>query len=228
MLKQIIQERTSFIVGDCNTFIMARGQNPSALTSWNTGGGNFLMAVGLFAVLNFLGKMYRHLTYPEAFTTAEDKQQVVNAKATLRTQHPEMSQILRKWQNPRVGEIDETRTFINLVNALPATIDMGFSEDITPDQVWRTFRNYLTHMAWPNSAISTFNFRTPPITLSRALEAVENDVRKPFYIEYGVISCNSDKLSVALTQIANWLCAEIGRGRFSEENIASSIEWANI
>src|SRR5258708_8713886 len=112
-LKAEIRQRVSMITGDCDTFLAAKGlvdkmqidasitsgqavevpQKNSHIQRWGTGGGNFLMALGLFAVLNFLAKVYRHLIDPDAFITQSDRE-IVNETIKVLKKDPKLKVIL--------------------------------------------------------------------------------------------------------------------------------------
>lgn len=53
-LKQIVIEITGGIINDCLTFTKIRLHHNPLYKSLKTGGGNFLMALGLLSVLGFL------------------------------------------------------------------------------------------------------------------------------------------------------------------------------
>jgi len=228
-LKEIIGQRASFIGGDCNTFIMAKSQKENFIHDWGTGGGNFLMAVGLFAVINFLSKVFSHLVEPTAFISEAGRQTVIDAKRTLRQSHPELREVIARWPTPRVGDVNEIRAFINLVTGLPSEIDLGIStqDNISAEEIWRTFRNFLTHMAWPGSPVSTITFINQPEihNIEQILQAIDNSGLKAFYREDNIIKCNSDKLTIDAHKIAEWLCRQINGNRFTEENITSTLAW---
>jgi len=229
LLKDLIKQRTSFIGGDCYTFIMGKSRNENYIHLWGTGGGNFLMAVGLFSVINFLAKVYRHLVEPTAFISEADRQSVIDTKTTLKTEHPELKQVISGWQNPRIGDVNEMQTFIKLGEALPKNIDLGISQqdNITAENVWKVFRNFLTHMAWPGSSVATIHFQNLPtnLTIEQMLQVIDNSGMKSFYKENSQLRCNSDKLTVDANKIANWLCEQLDNSQFTEANIESTLAW---
>ncbi len=82
-LKEIVRETVAATTYDCDTFLNVKCQAFEHIK----GGGNFLMTIGLFAVVNFLAKVYRHLIEPAAFVTKQDvayaKQLLSGASAKL-------------------------------------------------------------------------------------------------------------------------------------------------
>ena len=76
-----LQIRVHMIVKDCETFGRVRldqheWYDGSISSGHSLGGGNFVMAHALFALLNLLAKTYRFLVAPEEFATEESRELV--------------------------------------------------------------------------------------------------------------------------------------------------------
>ena len=147
-------------MGDCRTFFRVRhDQRDWYKTEQGDrpfGGGNFLMALGLLSVLNFLAKVQLQLTEPEAFVTEADRITVKNARKEIIIKMPEVESILTgrrtKWIAQPVGSCNETEAFAALVKAVQPVANLGLNEANVRD-VWAAFRNHLAHMAWPKEWI---------------------------------------------------------------------------
>lgn len=225
-LKKIIQQRTEFITSDCDTFIMARVQKVE-YAKWNTGGGNFLMAVGLFSVLNFLAKIHLHLVKPKLFTSDSDREDYLIKVEELKTANPEYKKFLNSLTKPKVNSVNETYAFEILVNTLPKYIDLGIIHyKIAPREIWKIYRNLLSHMAWPGSSIATNKYSSIQDKNIISIHSyIDVNSTTSFYRVGSIIQCNSDKLTVDLLKISDWLCRELDSNRYNEEDIGSTLKW---
>jgi hypothetical protein len=244
-----IRQRVNFITSDCDTFLAAKGlvdkrqidtsiatgqlvaipQKKSHIQKWETGGGNFLMALGLFAVLNFLAKVHRHLTDPDAFIAQNDRE-IVNETIKGLKKDPKLKVILEgkntRWLPPRVGDVNEKESFIKLVDALPNKIDLGIPDDKgeSAGEIWNSLRNSLAHMAWPKSPLGAYS-TFPESTTMRELRWMIDSGQKSFYKYQDCLVYNSDKLNIDVYKIAEWICTKIEKGIFSNANIGGTLKW---
>jgi hypothetical protein len=227
-LKGEIRWRVEFVVNDCNTYIFMRKEKSDWYTTHQPplGGGNFLMAHGLFAALNFMGKVYAHLKHRERYfhtvqNIADVKDAIkklksvsildaiavvepnFNLKALLHSKAP------TRWKEGVPGEcINETNVFNLFYQAFQPEIDLGFPEGES-NAVWSSFRNRLSHMAAPNKVIESGG---DPLTACRIVD--------------GEWRVNVDRLTSDLILIWNWLARQIDQ-HSDEDDIRRTLHWIN-
>jgi hypothetical protein len=101
-----VKRKVDFLVGDCHTFLAVRTDQ----FKWFSGddslrGGNFLIALGLMALLGVLAKVHLWLIEPEAFVTERERSDVKEAIEKIGVQMPELKKMVKKkWHAPRVGD----------------------------------------------------------------------------------------------------------------------------
>lgn len=73
-LISMLRDRIKRITDDANTFTFVKTTTPNALNNYdlNLGGGNFLVALGLFTCLGFLAKTYVLLTNQAVLNSSKD------------------------------------------------------------------------------------------------------------------------------------------------------------
>ena len=233
ILKGEIAWRTAFVVNDCWTYravrqekrdwYLAQRDTPPAL-----GGGNFLMAHGLFAALNFRGKVFARLKFGEKyFYTEQNRKDVKDAvkrlksdqiRKAIESEAPELNlkQLLHndaptRWKEGRVGECtDETSVFRIFYRAFQPEIDLGFPESES-SVLWGGFRNRLSHMAAPGKVIES---EGDPQTL-KAFRKVSDEWR-----------VNVDRLTIDLISIEKWLARQIDEHP-NEQDIKDTLFWVD-
>jgi hypothetical protein len=162
-LKAIIRERTRFITGDCDTFLHVKRQATPLIGEWGSGGGNFLMAIGLFALINFLAKAHRYLVKPSQFVTSEYHADLTASRRRIRkliTKDNDGDFVrtdkdyVRRYFTARVGDaFNEAQTFSTFVSVLQQNnINFGIPNKEVSEHLWFVFRNALTHMAMTRQA----------------------------------------------------------------------------
>lgn len=228
-LKAEIRERILFITSDCDTFINAKRQTPSLIDSWRSGGGNFLMASGLFALLNFLSKVYRQLIEPEAFVDEACRDRVRQIRREVKAAFPgqkDLHGVVDRYLRARIGDTDELRSFVMFVDALKADgIDLGIPEPSMPsaERVWRTFRNPLAHMAWTAGGTIAAYGAIEGKTLLEARAVIKSGPPAFFQKDMGAWVCNSDKLNVDVEAIDRWLAGRIDNT--SADRVQGALNW---
>jgi hypothetical protein len=83
-LKYEVHRRVEGLVADCRTFLAVRTEQHDWFkrrqSEVGLGGGNFLIAIGLLALLNFLSKVHLWLADRESFATEATRNEVLAAK----------------------------------------------------------------------------------------------------------------------------------------------------
>jgi hypothetical protein len=108
-LKSEVQRRVEGLVADCRTLLAVRteqhGWFKQRQSQVGLGGGNFLIAIGLLALLNFLAKVHLWLVDSESFATEVVRKKVVAARKQVIAKIPGLERVVKdRWQKPRPGE----------------------------------------------------------------------------------------------------------------------------
>lgn len=216
-LAEIIQNRTHSLIADANAFIWLRAEQGTVLQDGRIGGGNFLMALGLFSIINFLGKVYSLLEDPSIAITqeeVEEAKQLVKSVDGLKAN--------KAFELKRVGQINETTSSLKLFAECPY-LDSGFSEDELR-RVWDGVRNNLSHMIVPYNGI-TIVVRAG----GGKFDAARSDLEiQPAFRKMadGRMHCDVDALSLRIEQVAEWLSKKILANEYSEEALMRILGWA--
>jgi len=126
-----------------------------------------------------------------------------------------------EWRIPRAGDCTEERAFKKLVGALCPTIELGVPEDKAID-VWRKFRNYLTHMAWPDGSVVVYAVRGGSAKAEHELRSGGPPFR--FLPGQDLWQCNVDRLTVMVMDITNCVC-DVILACPHDERILGTLEW---
>jgi hypothetical protein len=189
------------------------------------GGGNFLMMTALMNVLGLLAKVYLRLTEPDDFSTDEHRKIVKESRALVADRLPELKTTVKtgwtEWRLPRAGDCNEERAFKKLVAALSPTFELGIPEE-KATEVWRKFRNYLTHMAWPDGSVAVYAVRGGSAKAEQELRSGGPPFR--FLPEHGLWQCNADRLTFMVMDITDWVCDVIVACPH-DERILEALEW---
>jgi hypothetical protein len=166
------------------------------------------MALALFSALNFLSKLHRHLTKPEAFVTDRDRNEVSKALSIILEALPQLKEVLKndktRWSPQPNGSCNEEAAFSALIKALLHDgIDIGLQVN-EAGTVWKQFRNKLAHMAQPEGWVEVYG-SDRALTNPRA--TIEN--MPSFRKADGHWVCNADRLSVDVQRVADWLCERV-------------------
>lgn len=168
--------RVDMIVKDCETFGRVRVDqhkwyDGSIRSGDSLGGGNFVMAHALLALLNLLAKTSRFLVATSEFATEASRQLVKqsieyikaasNDEAVKDTEHgnklKEAVKIAKndknaRWKKPPAGaHYNETSAFGQLAMSVKERVNLGCSTSEEAEEIWKQFRNGLAHMALPEA-----------------------------------------------------------------------------
>jgi len=227
-----LHRRAKWMAIDCYTFFRVRhdglenheaGKGASEL---EVGGGNFLMMTALMNVLGLAAKVHLWLTAPDEFATEADQAAVREAKKRVAKEIPDLKTTVKsgwtEWRVPRVGDCNEERAFKKLVGAVRGAIDLGVPED-KAIEVWKTFRNPLTHMAWPEGSVAVDQLPGGPA--SAEMQA-RSSGPPPFRFlpENGIWQCNVDRLTMVMMSIVEWVCKQI-EACADDDRVKKAVGW---
>lgn len=218
----LVQEISGSLTSDSLTFIKIRLQHNAIYKSLSTGGGNFLMTLGLLSTLGFLAKVYCKLSYPDFFT---DDRVVIKAKK-LKKKMAESRIATKKeleiFRVPRIDETNEEMCFVKLIDRVQEDniTYMGLN-NTSAQQVWRLFRNKLAHISVPRSPVAVYDkdLSTQPWHL------IEHEISKTaaFKVEGDTIFCNPDKLTIDVRTISIWLCSLVDSS--DRKSVFRTLKW---
>lgn len=211
--------RSQAIIADTNTYIWLRSVNPKILNDIpELGGGNLLMALGLFAVINYLGKIYTILKGGIPVT----KDQADAANQWLKDKNIKDSGFEKIIETKRFGQLNETEAFKTLLNDCP-----GLNLGLSPEElkgVWHNIRNKLTHVVSPGKDYQ-INARLGGGTYEKAKKEAFN-FNRVFYIDGSVrVHCNVDVLGIKVEKIKEWIIEQLNSNTFEEDNINRALRW---
>lgn len=188
-------------------------------------GGNFLMMTALMNVLGLLAKVHLRVTAPDAFSTEAHRKIVKESRALVANKLPELKTTLAtgwtEWRVPRAGDCNDEKAFKKLVGAISPTIKLGAPEDKAVE-VWGKFRNYLTHMAWPNGSVAVYALRGGSAKAEQELRSGGPPFR--FLLDQNIWQCNVDRLTVTVMSVTNWVC-DVVMACPHDERILGTLEW---
>jgi hypothetical protein len=223
-LKQVVRDRVLFITGDCSTFLHVKRCKNDLIGDWGSGGGNLLMATGLFALLNLLAKIHEHLVRPDSFVSSEDVTKVETTKSDIKTRLPEYKKALAKWRTPKVGEVNELNAFVRFATACQENgFDLGLRSTGDAEEVWRNFRNPLAHLAWVRDGTIASRAWMPDTSWDDAKKDVRSSFPPFFKNIKGQWVCYSDRLNLDAIDIAGWLCNYVDT--CPEARIQATLDW---
>lgn len=201
------------IIYDTNTFLWARLDHPEQIKN-DIGGGNLLMGIGLFAVLNYLGKVYMLLRHDAGTKPGE----VAELNEFLKA-NPQFEGVV---EPKRPGQINETKAFMELAHDAPHSF--GISEDQFV-MVWRALRNKLTHTLTPGQRKTVWTFVVKDALYANMKPALMSRNDPVFTVENGHLNCFVDLLSRDVERILDWLVERIDTGKFTIERLNATYEW---
>jgi hypothetical protein len=219
--------RVRMIVSDCETFGRVRVDLHEWYDGASIGGGNFVMVLALFSLLNLLSKTFRFLVAPEEFVSEASRELVAqsikhieiaaNDETVKATEHgknlTQVVKIARKdkhasWKKPRIGDCNEKSAFGQLTMSVKAHVDLGCSTHQEAEENWQQFRNELAHMALPDGVTAAWVYVPEFPTYESCKEVTK--AKRPFYRNRNKKwQCDVDRLTQCVPEIAEWVYSEI-------------------
>lgn len=213
--------RAKYLVYDSNTFLKVRVERPFYIGD-EIGGGNLLIALGLFSAINYLAKIYVLLNGQWTPPTPKDIEEA-------REQFKRVDRKFREYLifTKRRDSVNETLAFTKLL------LDQNCPQNLGIDQseysnVYHDIRNHLTHRIAPNRGHTMMTFqsdegdRTPygDIKIS-----IKNSNRHVFQKNGNVLICYVDILGRDVEKIADWLIKDVADDKFTKEGIDLTFDW---
>lgn len=154
----------SLVINDVFTFIKLRSMHPGMFCRGSWGGGNFLQALGLFSLVNLYLKIYFLIKNPDMFISSKELDLFKKTRKKIKTckKYGPIKDIIIN--NPKTnwhifkGSLNETEAFCKFVEWLRGVgLDLGIKNGDAAE-VWKIYRNALTHTAFPGDFVKTFTF----------------------------------------------------------------------
>lgn len=199
-LKEYIT-RAKGITNDCRTFLWARLEHPESIDddpSLELGGGNLLMASGLFATLGYLATIYVLLTGKEERSSRNDK------------------------------EIIASDAFVDLMKDCPIKLGLNGLNEIELKKFWDRWRNQLTHRLVPGRGTAlTISPRINPNLKGTYKRVIEDFLRDGELDSFHKTEddwqlSNIDKLNAGIDRITKWVSDQSDS---YPNKIESVLEW---
>lgn len=214
---------STWLLNDCRTLHWARFQPGFPAEEHALGGGNYLITLGCFAVLNLSCKVLWILQGNQVWTEKEIEP-IRRCVRSLRKEHPALKDV----RFPRPGEINEQAAFVNFVRTLPQHLGLAPDDQKELERVWQELRNTLSHMAGlPFGASASVDLPDADSELEYDSElAILDAVRgRSISREGGRVTCRADLLARDLRKAVEWLCGEIELGAFPPERVETARNW---
>jgi len=223
-LKSLTLETTGGVINDCLTFTKLRLQHNSLYKQLNSGGGNFLMALGLLSVLGFLSKIYSVLSNREAVVDEKKHQSLKNLKCQIE-QFPDIDKnLFKKFILPRVGSLNEEDAFVNfIVKVQSENVDYLGLDENSARKVWKFYRNKLAHLTVPLAPVGVYDKDLSHMDWVDIEYLISK--QGSFLVRDNLILCNSDKLVQNAKKLSIWLSTYIDT--CDDENIENALNWLN-
>ena len=117
----------SLIIRDTHSFLFLNFEQKNKIDEFNLGLGSFSTAISLFALINFLSKVYFILNKgTEKIVNQSDIDEYKRLEKILKENKEEWKNIKKYFRKPRIGDINETDAFVFLIENSP--IDFGIEK----------------------------------------------------------------------------------------------------
>ena len=140
-------KNASLIIRDAHSFLFLNSEQKNKIDEFNLGNGSFSTIISLFALINFISKVYFILNKgDEKIVNQSNIDEYKRLENILKENKEEWKNIKKYFKKPRIGEINETDAFIFLIENCP--IDFGIDKTNKKQirEVWQNYRNKLTHL----------------------------------------------------------------------------------
>ena len=140
-------KNASLIIRDAHSFLFLNFEQKNKIDEHTLGLGSFSTAISLFALINFVSKIYLILNKGnEKIVNQSDIDEYKRLEKILKENKEEWKNIKKYFRKPRIGDINETDAFVFLIEKCP--IDFGIDKTNKEQicEVWQNYRNKLTHL----------------------------------------------------------------------------------
>ena len=214
--------RAKSLVYDSNTFLKVRTERLFYLGE-QFGGGNLLIALGLFSALSYLAKIYVLLEGHELPALKDIETAKNNFKALDK-------KITDYYRPVRPDEINETLAFTKLLSDQNCPQNLGIDKNEYA-KIYNDIRNHLSHRVAPNRGYTVMTFQTdenyevPYTDFKRHLNESNKSV---FEVDGDSLNCYVDILVRDVEKISEWLIGKVQSDEFSEKNIKNTLNWLTL
>jgi hypothetical protein len=217
-LLRIVDDRANMMIADTNTFIWLRHNHPDELRkNKEIGGGNLLMALGLFSALNLMAKVHKILRKGKGCIV--QKADVQEFRSIVK-KYPELK---GKIQPLAVGQvINEEDAFVKLIK--DSNAKFGLSDEGLR-AAWQSFRNYLSHTATIRPGHSSVTFQIKSRNFEQFIEKENNRKRPVFGFNQHGLRFYPDTLNIEVRYIRDWLLNKIKEEYFTNDKIEDAFDW---
>ena len=179
-LRRKVRSQVDWIIHDAPTYFWVKNSRYWGLVRTVFGGGNLTMANNIFPALNYLSKVNFILRTDSKefdkftpFVTKEGAKKSKDFYIELDGGQKNLVSVKKEWQ------VNETLAFSSLVKDLrKVNINLGI-ERREAQHVWKSFRNYLTHMNYPKGFVSAGNYKVEEeIIVKQGWEGVNEELSK--------------------------------------------------
>lgn len=140
-------KNASLIVKDAHSFLFLNFEQKHKIDEHKLGLGSFSTAISLFALINFVSKIYFILnTGNEKIVNQSDIDEYKRLENILKENKKEWKNIKKYFKKPRIGDINETDAFIFLIENSPIDFGIDKTNKEQIQEVWQNYRNKLTHL----------------------------------------------------------------------------------
>ena len=140
-------KNASLIIKDAHSFLFLNFEQKNKIDEHKLGLGSFSTSISLFALINFLSKVYYILNKGnEKIVNQSDIDEYKRLEKILKENKLEWKNIRKYFRKPRIGDINETDAFVFLIEKCP--IDFGIEKTNKEQicEIWQNYRNKLTHL----------------------------------------------------------------------------------
>lgn len=209
---------TNMMVADAYTFLKIRVERKSYIGE-DLGGGNFLIALGLFSALGYLAKIYVLLTGKYALPDIEG---ITKAKEHLNAVVD--SNLKEYFMIKRPDQINERDAFSKLLSDPDCPHNLGASKEAYSN-IYHDVRDHLAHRLKPNFGYTMVAMQTDEgheIEFGKIKQAIESSNNKVMD-ESGNLYV--DFLGRDIKRISSWLIKKIDNDEFKEKDIEITHKW---
>ncbi len=202
-LQSYIRDRTKNITKDCRTLLFFKQEYNGEYHAHEDilGGGNLLIATGLFAALEYLSKIY--------YVLKVGYENIPNSDKPAPTRRPH--------------EIHLEKPLFELIGDYPINFGLQTLGRPRLKKFWHKWRNKLAHLLAQDprwGAVEAFD--DLGLNFQNTETYIENNFIS-FSRNNGRWICNADKFRMDIDEISEWTCNQMNN--YSGERIRSTLNW---
>jgi hypothetical protein len=146
-IKEALNNAT-LILKDNDSFLYLICERLTDVKKYNLGNGTFVSAIALFALINFISKIFVILKNGDSvIVTEKNIEEFTRLKTIVEEKNrDDWGNIKKYFKKPRIGDINETEAFVELISNCPLDFGIDKTNKEVIKYIWRLFRNKLTHL----------------------------------------------------------------------------------